>query len=65
MCVCVVIRKCQMLQTHSEEPEDVVLLLAHSTLVSITRHGIAKQPEAKGPSKYVNIFLERANRGTL
>lgn len=49
MCVC----------SYSEEPEDKVLLFTDHWTISVTRDSIAKQPESKRTSKYVNVFLDR------
>ena len=45
--------------SHPEEPEDVVLLLSEHSSISGSRDGIAKQPESKRTSKYVNVFLDK------
>lgn len=43
--------------SYPEEPEDEVLLFASNYTISIGRDGIAKQPESKSTSKYVDVFL--------
>ena len=44
--------------TYPEEPEDVILFFTNSRSISVARDSVAKQPEAKNASKYVNVFLE-------
>ena len=42
---------------HPEKPEYEILLLSHNALVSVARNSVAKQPESKCASKYINVFL--------
>ena len=44
-------------QSYSEEPEDVILFLPKKRSICVTRHSVAKQPETKGTSKNINVFL--------
>ena len=45
--------------SYPKEPEDVVLFLSEPSSISGSRDGIAKQPESKRTSKYVNVFLDK------
>ena len=47
------------MHAHPEEPEDEVLVLSQDISIRVARDGIAKQPEAKRPSKDVNVFLQQ------